>query len=365
MDTPLFINSNYGVIGSIDRPDLFEKFKHTFLYFKETTDSERLNYISLLICQRFLGNEYKSVKQLKSDLRNAHVSWTQIKNNQNTEEKIAQKSKPINYRIIQRHLAKNKTYNHQELNLPELVSFWMDRSINAAMNFYCKNGTKEVTLDDSLLRQQYGDKFPLNPKLNQEGFLITSFLELITKRISYSRTFLVKNSDLFFTSEWLFTLKNILSDTISLVDISLNQLYLKAIYDKKMEWNFNANELGRRHGVRLIDKLKWVKTITGNDLNIEKEKLSLNKLKEIRNHLNHFDPPSFVATINEISGWLNEIFHVVKIIIRIRLCSGETINKDLIELYLQPDIYFKPYAPRGSDINNKDFGYNSIKYFED
>jgi len=240
----------------------------------------------------------------------------------------------------------------------------MDRSINAAMNFYCKNGLEEVTLNDGLLKQQYGDSFPLNPKLNQEGFLITSFLELITKRVSYNRNFLVRHSHHFFTSEWLFTLKNILNDTISLVDISLNQLHLKASYDKKVEWDFNADELGRRNGVRLIDKLKWVKIITGNDLNIEKEKPSLAKLKEIRNHLNHFDPPSFVATINEISGWLNEIFHVVKIVIRIRLCSGEMINKDLIELYLQPDIYFKPYAPRGSDMNNEDYGYNSIRYFE-
>jgi len=363
MDTPLFINSNYGVIGSIDRPDLFEKFKHTFLYFKESTDRERLNYVSLIICQHFLGNEYKNVKKLKSDLRSAHVSWIQIKNDQNGQKKIAQKSQPINYRIIQRHLLKNKTYNSQELNLPELISFWMDRSVNAAMNFYCKNGTEEVTLFDGLLKQQYGDSFPLNPKLNQEGFLITSFLELITKRVSYSRKFLVRNSHLFFTSEWLFSLKNILNDTISLVDISLNQLYLKAKYDKKKEWNFDAAKLGKRQGVRLLDKLKWVKTITDKDLNIEKERPSLNKLKEIRNHLNHFDPPSFVATIDEISGWLNEIFHVIKIIFRIRLCSGEMLNKDLIELYLQPDIYFKPYAPRGSDINNKDFGYNSIKYF--
>ncbi len=112
-----------------------------------------------------------------------------------------------------------------------------------------------------------------------------------------------------------------------------------------------------------MDKLKWVKIITNNHLNIEKEKSSLNKLKEIRNHLNHFDPPSFVATLNEICGWLNDIFDVVKIVMRIRLCAGETLNKELTELYLQPNIHFRPYAPRGSDINNEDFGYNSIKYF--
>src|SRR5215211_1556465 len=111
MGTPLFINSNYGVIGSIDRPDLFEKFKHTFLYFQESIDNERLNYISLIICQHFLEKEYRNIKQLKTDLRHARINWIKIRNNQNIQEKISQTSKPINYRIIQRHLLKNKTYN--------------------------------------------------------------------------------------------------------------------------------------------------------------------------------------------------------------------------------------------------------------
>ena len=362
MDNTLFINTNYGVIGSIDRIDLFEKFNHTFFYFDNSFDSERMNYISLLICSYFFKNEYKSIKKMKSDLTLKQVHWTEIKNNLPIQEKIAQISKPINFRIIQRHLLKNKTYKHHELNLPELISFWMDRNINAAMNFYHKSETGEFTLEDNLLALQYGSSFPLTPKLNQEGFLITSFLELIARRISSSRISLVNNSHHFYTSEWLFNLKGILNDIISLVDITLNQLYLKAFYDKKKEWKFDINEVKQRFGRRLSDKLNWVKSITGNDLNIEKEKLSLMKLKDIRNHLNHFDPPSFVATLNEISNWLNEIFDAVKIVIRIRLCAGETINEDLIELYLQPNICFKPYAPRGEDVNNKDFGYNSIKF---
>ena len=184
------------------------------------------------------------------------------------------------------------------------------------------------------------------------------------RRIGSSRIFIVTNSHLFFTSEWLFALKNILNDIVSLVDISLNQIYLKAQYDKKSDWNFNIDDLGTRHGVRLLDKLKWIKIITGKDLNIEKEKETLSKLKDIRNHLNHFDPPTFVATLNEISCWLNDIFDIVKIVIKIRTCAGELINKDLIHLFLQQDILYKPYSPRGADVNNSDFGYNSIKYFK-
>jgi hypothetical protein len=131
-----------------------------------------------------------------------------------------------------------------------------------------------------------------------------------------------------------------------------------------LDSNFTLDTLGERHSVRLLDKLKRVKIITGKDLNIEKEKEALIKIKDIRNHLNHFDPPTFVATLNEISQWLNDIFDIVKIVIKIRTCAGEQINKDLIKLFLQQDIFFKPYAPRGLDVNNLDFGYNSIKYFK-
>ncbi|GAB3414898.1 hypothetical protein GCM10027516_06010 [Niabella aquatica] len=335
------------------------------MVFEDSMDNERLNYISLLICQYFFGTHYNSIKRLKSDLRQIHVGWSEIRSTQNGQETVKQKSHPINYRIIKRHLQKNFTYNHQELNLPELASLWMDRSVNAAMNFYCKNGEDEISLNDGLLRQQYGTDFPLSPKLNQEGFLITSFLELITKRIFNNRIFLVRNSHHFFTSDWLFTLKDTINDIISLVDITLNQLYLKALYNKKQEWCFDVDSLGKRQGVRLMDKLKWVKLITGQNLNIEKEITSLDKLREIRNHLNHFDPPSFVATLNEIVDWLNEIFNIVKIVIRIRLCAGEMINKNLIQLFLQANIVFRPYTPRGENMNKSNFGYNSVRYFRD
>lgn len=359
MESPLFAKTEHGVIGSLDHPELFNEFEHDFLSFENPINQERVNYVSLIVCQHFYGSNYSSLKKLKSDLKTFHINWRKPVSN---TESVAVSSKPINYRVIQRHLAKNKTLKHYELGLPELVSFWMDRSINAAMNFSFADGDGEVTLKDGLLKQQYGDGFPIDPQLNQEGLLITSFLQLVIRRIIYSRNFLVKESGKFFTSEWLFILKDFLNHAISLVDISLNQLYLKAQYNRKDGWKFNAIDLGPRNGVRLIDKIKWVKKITGKELNIETERKTLEKIKEVRNHLNHFDPPAFVATISEVCEWLNDIFSILDIVIKIRRCAGEPINKDIIELYLQPRIIFSPIKPRNIDLKETSVGYNSVRY---
>ncbi|MBL7738898.1 MAG: hypothetical protein JNK14_06730 [Chitinophagaceae bacterium] len=356
MDEYVYIDYTNGAIASIDRPELFEKYNHTFFHFNSIPNPERLNYLSLLIASHFFGSHYKNIGKLKSDLTLKKIEWI----DPSTKQKKT--SSPVNYKIIRQHLQKENTFNHIQLELPELVSFWMDRSIDVAMNFYYKGDGGEIQIKDELLSQQYGDNFPITPRLNQEGVLITSFLPLITKRIAHNRKFLVTSSHLFHTSEWLFSLKSIINDTVSLVDISLNQLYLKAFYHKKPEWSFDLNKVGLRHGRRLLDKLKWVKSITGNELKIEKESSSLINIKDIRNHLNHFDPPVFVATLNEVCIWLNEIINIIKIVIRIRLCCGEPINRWLIELYLQPDVTFKPFAPRNNDTNDKNFGYNSVKY---
>lgn len=359
MESPLFAKTEHGVIGSLDHPELFEDFKHTFLDFDKAVSAERINVIALLICQHFYGEKYNSIKKLKCDLSLLKINWSKIISD---KESVAVSSKPINFRVIQRHLSKHMAFKHYELDLPEIISFWMDRSINAAMNFSYADATDELTLKDGLLKQQYGNSFPIDPQLNQEGLLITSFLQLVTKRIIYSRNYLVRESQNFFTSEWLFTLKDFLNHSISLVDISLNQLYLKAQYDKKESWKFNAGDLGPRHGVRLMNKLEWVYKITGNQLNIENERKALEKLKEVRNHLNHFDPPAFVVTVSEVCEWLNDIFQIADIVIKIRRCAGEPMNKELIELYLQPDTHFIPMKPRSKDLTSQNNGYDSVRY---
>lgn len=355
----LLINYTNGVIASIDQPQLFEKHKHTFLHFSPTPSEQRLSFIALTIASHFWGKQYKNFGKLKSDLRLLQVHWNDP---YNKSELVKYTSIPINYKKLKAHLLLHRKYVHKLLQLPELVCFWMDRSGDAAMNFYYKGEKGEITFSDGLITQQYGNDFPIKAQLNQEGILITSFSVLITKRIISMRTYLVTQSHLFHTSNWIFGLKEFLNDIISLLDISLNQLYLKAKYDKKDAWEFDIEVLGKNYGRRLNDKLKWVKAITGNNLNIEKQRKALNSIRQVRNHLNHFDPPIFSATLSEVSNWLNEAMDIVLIVLLIRKAAGEKFNDSLIELYLQPDVVFKPYAQRSDDVNHLGFGYDSVKY---
>ena len=52
-------------------------------------------------------------------------------------------------------------------------------------------------------------------------------------------------------------LRMLLNECVSIVDITLHQLYFKAEYGPKPAgWTFDPDRLGRRHGVRLKDKLQ-------------------------------------------------------------------------------------------------------------
>lgn len=125
--------------------------------------------------------------------------------------------------------------------------------------------------------------------------------------------------------------------------------------------------LGPKHGRRFKDKLKWIAHISGKPFNIESLKPSVFLFKEIRNHLNHFDPPSFSLTGEESPRILNAVLDVCKIHIEIRKALNLSISVNLINLSLQKPVIFTPelaYARR-ADFNEKEEGYNSCRWPEE
>jgi len=134
----------------------------------------------------------------------------------------------------------------------------------------------------------------------------------------------------------------LLNDIISFLDITLNQIYLKAEYSPLKGWFFDREKLGVRHGRKLNDKLKWVYQITGKHLKIEKYMASLNQIRMIRNHFNHYDPPSIAFNLEEVNNWLNWILDVASIVHQIRLTLNEPTSPKLISLLLQRRSIFIP-----------------------
>src|SRR5205085_6350509 len=99
--------------------------------------------------------------------------------------------------------------------------------------------------------------------------------------------------------EWVNDMRMLLNDCISLVDVTLHQLYFAAEYRLKKHWHFDAEKLGQRHGIRISDKFRWIGLITGSPLDNAKSEIdSFNVLRGVRNHLNHFDPPCVVISVD-------------------------------------------------------------------
>lgn len=191
----------------------------------------------------------------------------------------------------------------------------------------------------------YGENFPIKPLLDREGVMYNSFHASIAKRIIKLHNDLVSKSNKISDSDWMFDLISLISSTISMLDITLNQLFIKAEYDPLPGWEFEKSVVGKRQGRRIIDKLKWVHQITGKPLdNINKERKSLLELKAVRNHTQHFDPPWFGYTIEDVSKWLNLIRDIGLLVLKIRNKIGSEGNERLYEIIALPTVKYNGYV---------------------
>jgi hypothetical protein len=299
-----------------------------------------------ILFSQFTQTPIKSLKELRSDNNLYTINWIQEKTN------AKMSSNQFSYKQFAKDLRETSEINTESYNLPLIYSGWLDRGIEISINWHFTDGSGDsVKMTDGTLQSEYGDKFPIKATLDREGHILTSLHAQLIKRIIAQRNRLVLNSDKSLTIDWIFELRNLINDIISLVDITLNQLYLKAEFNPDSNWNFNLEKLGSRINRRLTDKLKWIKSITGNELNIEKERESLMRIKAIRNHLNHFDPPTLVIPIEEACDWLNDIVVIGQILVKIRLACSTTISIPLAELISQKLVKFVPYV--GSELRTK------------
>ncbi|MFH0893427.1 MAG: hypothetical protein V2A54_03235 [Bacteroidota bacterium] len=282
---------------------------------------------------------FKTIKQTREKWRKEkkllNVNWTE----HNGEKK---KSIPVNYLKIAEHIRETGSFNPFVFNLPIMECFWLDHSLDMKLNFHITDHTGTLGLVSGTPQQQYGDKYPIKPNLQREGHLYTTFQPQLLKRIISQRTKLIQTSNFAVKDDWVFDLRTLVSDTISLIDITLTQFYIKAEYDPLPGWRFDKKRLGERHGRRLSDKFKWIFQVTGNNLDIESELTSLNMLKELRNHLMHFDPPSLIITLEEATIWLNQIIDIGIILIKIRKAIKSEISLGLVNYILQREAVFVP-----------------------
>jgi len=205
--------------------------------------------------------------------------------------------------------------------------------------------------------------FPISPKLDREGRAFSSLQLMLLQSWLELRRRLVEQSHLMFEGyEWLRDLFSYFSTIVAAVDNTLHQLYYRAKYESAVHgWQFDEQALGPPHGQRMEDKLRWVGQITGKPL--EKCPVELRqfiRLKNVRNHLAHFDPPALAFTIEDVSEWLNATFHAASLLAHVRENLGEPICLPLVSLLIAKPVEWYPFDPGKRRVPQRaDVGYAS------
>lgn len=268
-------------------------------------------------------------------------------------------SKPVSLFLFENYLEKNNSFDFKHFDLIDPLTYWMDSSISISLssNFMKIASPFPVTLSNNL---------PIRPTIDREGYIYTSMQLTIQKNIKRIVSYLVANSYNYLSVEWFDYLRFYFSECVSLIDITLNQLYIKAEYEPFPSWKFDRDYLGPRINRRMSDKIDWVFKITGNALDdAYEEKQALNRIKAVRNHIQHFDPPCFGYTLEDVSEWLNESKMIARLAWKIRKRIGASLTQPLIELLLLPDVKFVPKDQnRIRKKQEDDVGYKSTCWVE-
>lgn len=306
--------------------------------FIQSTDKPMLGMVTEVT--KLISNHYLQQNRSIKSWRNEKQTW---KVNYEFPPGNKRISKPINYLIISEHVRKHGLFNPDELELPRLECMWLDHASEFKTNFHKHDKTGTFGLGSGDLQTHYyGENYPIHPILKREGRLFTSFQPQLINRIVRNRTKLIDESNQAFGDNWIFEFRSLISDAISLLEIAFTQFYIKAEYDPLPGWKFDKERLGERHGRRLNDKVKWIFQVTGNRLNIESEQNSLDSLRQLRNHLMHFDPPSLVITLEETVVWLNQVIDIGKILVKLRQAINVDISPELYSFLLQSEAKFVP-----------------------
>lgn len=270
---------------------------------------------------------------------------------------INQKSKPFLFRDIAQSIFKLKDWDHQQFNFPAIQPSFFDSSMSLG------GGTAGLGL--SITMGQYGNNFPIKPKIDREGAITSTFQNYITANILKLHNRIVDHSNELNAAgmpdtDWFNDLRLLINECISLVEIHLHTLYTMAKFNgQTYGFHFNQTDFGLQYGRRIKDKFSWLYHATQKDFNCPQNlMLDFDTLREIRNHLNHFDPPCFAYDIIDIQNWLNCVPSMGRLIRHIREHLNQPINRDIIRIMALPNVQSKGMKK----TIDKTCGYNSSKW---
>lgn len=316
-----------------------ESSRHRFLQFSPVKPLvQEVNQLAAYILNRDTG-EKRSVSFYRKHNR-LTLNWeAEGKRHQTT----------FRFSDLVEDIRSTRTIDSAKFGLRPLLSEWLDASVGIS-----KPDAPIVAVDGSHFLEfcvglPFGDSFPLTPAIDREGVAFSSLQLQVQTNIVRSFKMLVDGdeSPVDMDGNWLWDFRALLNECVSVVDMTLHQLYFMAqCRGQERGWTFEPAKLGDRHGRRLRDKLRWIGLITGQPLDdAEEEVKDFVALKDLRNHLNHFDPPCFAYTMEDLVGWLNKVPSVGRLLWRIREKLNTQLSPGVVQLILLPTVVFVPRDP--------------------
>lgn len=319
--------------------------QHRYIQFSEDARAGAVTEAGFIVIEHFF-KDYQPRNKWRRDQRLFTVSQTD-------DRGVTTVSGKFNYLTVASSIREHSYFNPDLFGLLPMECQWMDFTLDMSFNTQFKgpNGDEgRLHFVDGTPQQFYGANYPIKPALDREGRSFSTMQPLMLKRIIRMRKKMIETSNLALTPDWFLDFRTLVSDVVSVVEITLNQIYIKAEYDPLPGWTFDKEKLKERHGRRFQDKLKWVYQISGRHLGAEQYLPACNRLRELRNHLMHFDPPSLTLTLEETTSWLNDMVDIGYLLIAIRRALKLPLSYDLVNYILQRDAVFVPEH----DFNGRD-----------
>jgi len=322
---------------------------HAFLQFVPRVAQGRLLRDVALALMNYYNNESHS-----------RTKWVKMQARIIVYAGKTKQSAPITLRLLERNL-EHGSFDHGAFKLFAPTCAWLDFDTSLAPAFHYVD--TEGNAVSMRVQTTLGERFPLVPHLDREGVIYPSFQQPIIGRIVKLRRMLVESSSEYHTYDWLMGLRELVAECVSLIDITLHQLYFKAEYDPLPTWKFDRSKLGARQGRRLVDKLRWVRQITNQPFHLsEVERQDFLEIKALRNHFSHFDPPCFCFTIEDAARWLNQVRSTAMINWRIRQAVASPLSGSLVEFLLAEDVRFVPQTNERRLPQPDNIGYGSVRW---
>jgi hypothetical protein len=281
---------------------------------------------------------------------------------------VRQLSLPFTFDSICAHLKRDGKFVPEELSFPPLISGWLDASIEASHQVQILDADHPGQALKFMYPAAISEKFPVYPLLDREGRAFSSLqLPLLQALVGLRNELVERSAELFRGTDWLIKFFSFLNLAVAVVENTLHQVYYRAEFEHRAHgWLFDRAKLGETYGRRIRDKFAWIGAITGRPLNTCREQVErFIALKNVRNHIAHFDPPVLAFTIEDVANWLNCVVDVAFLLAEIRRLLREPLCQPLVECLLLPAVVAVPANPKQPRVpQGLDAGYASVAKME-